>query len=78
MTLILDSAEIKNCVQFNEDLIPIIEDAFKSLASKYPERYGAKIGFDNKLAHLCAAGADFLCMPSRFEPCGLSQMYIMI
>lgn len=57
---------------------PTLEDAFKSLASKYPERYGAKIGFDNKLAHLCAAGADFLCMPSRFEPCGLSQMYAMI
>jgi starch synthase len=34
--------------------------------------------FNNELSHLSAAGADFLLMPSRFEPCGLSQMYSMV
>jgi starch synthase len=56
---------------------PALESAFKDLADRYPGRFAAYIGFDNKLAHLLAAGADFLLMPSRVEPCGLSQMYAM-
>jgi len=57
---------------------PLLEHLFRDLAGRYPGRFAAHIGFDNKLAHLTAAGADFLLMPSRFEPCGLSQLYAMI
>src|SRR5262249_30222449 len=41
----------------------------------YPDRIGARIGFDEGLAHLIEAGADIFLMPSHFEPCGLNQMY---
>lgn len=44
-------------------------------AKKYPAKLGVKIAFDNALAHLIEAGADMFLMPSRFEPCGLNQMY---
>ncbi|MFP4069560.1 MAG: glycogen synthase [Opitutales bacterium] len=54
-----------------------LEHAFADLARRYPGRFAAHLAFDNRLAHLCVAGADFLIMPSRFEPCGLSQMYAM-
>lgn len=57
---------------------PSLEASFRELAGRHPRRFAAYLGFDNKLAHLTAAGADFLLMPSRFEPCGLSQMYAMI
>ena len=56
---------------------PALEEAFKALAVRHPGRFAAHIGFDNQLAHLSVAGSDFLLMPSRFEPCGLSQMYSM-
>ncbi|MGE5244342.1 MAG: glycogen synthase GlgA [Betaproteobacteria bacterium] len=45
------------------------------LASAHPDRIAARIGFDESLAHLVEAGADLFLMPSRFEPCGLNQMY---
>ena len=45
------------------------------LAHLYPERIGVRIGFDEGLAHLIEGGADIFLMPSRFEPCGLNQMY---
>ena len=41
----------------------------------HPDRIGARIGFDEALAHLIEGGADIFLMPSRFEPCGLNQMY---
>jgi starch synthase len=44
-------------------------------AAKYPGKLGVKIAFDNGLAHLIEAGADMFLMPSRFEPCGLNQIY---
>ncbi|HEY8208564.1 MAG TPA: glycosyltransferase, partial [Myxococcaceae bacterium] len=40
-----------------------------------PDRVGVYVGFDTKLSHLIEAGSDFFCMPSRYEPCGLNQMY---
>jgi starch synthase len=46
-----------------------------TLAAAYPDRIGARIGFDESLAHLIEGGADMFLMPSRFEPCGLNQMY---
>jgi starch synthase len=48
---------------------------WKTLARRYPDRIGARIGFDEALAHRIEAGADLFLMPSRFEPCGLNQMY---
>jgi starch synthase len=51
------------------------EDLWRGLASRFPDRIGAKIGFDEPLAHLIEGGADLFLMPSRFEPCGLNQMY---
>ena len=46
-------------------------------AQKYPGKLGVKIAFDNQLAHLIEAGSDMFLMPSRYEPCGLNQMYSM-
>jgi len=48
---------------------------FQDLRAKYPQQVGVKITFDNALAHKIEAGADFFIMPSRFEPCGLNQIY---
>ncbi|NTU42150.1 MAG: glycogen synthase GlgA [Nitrospirales bacterium] len=45
------------------------------LPRTYPEKFGCYIGYSNALAHKIEAGADFFLMPSRFEPCGLNQMY---
>ena len=47
------------------------------LAQARPDRVGVFIGFDERRAHLVEAGADIFLMPSRFEPCGLNQMYSM-
>ena len=51
------------------------EDALRALNRRYPEAVGVRIGFQAEEARSLFAGADFLLMPSRFEPCGLSQMY---
>jgi starch synthase len=48
---------------------------FEELAGRYPERLGVKITFDNALAHRIEAGCDMFLMPSRYEPCGLNQIY---
>ncbi len=51
------------------------EDFFNWLARHYPGRVGVYIGFNVELSHLIEAGSDFFLMPSRYEPCGLNQMY---
>jgi starch synthase len=51
------------------------QDFFLSLAAKYPGRAAVKVGYDDALAHKIEAGADMFLMPSRYEPCGLSQIY---
>ena len=51
------------------------ESALKGLAARHPGAVGVNIGFDETQARRMFAGSDFLLMPSRFEPCGLSQMY---
>jgi starch synthase len=53
------------------------EDLFRRMVAEVPHRARAKIGFDEGLAHRIEAGADLFLMPSRFEPCGLNQMYSM-
>ncbi len=51
------------------------QEALKQLAAKYPEQLAVHFKFDEKAAHLIEGGADMFLMPSRFEPCGLNQMY---
>jgi starch synthase len=53
------------------------EDMWRGLAAAFPDRIAAHIGFDERHAHLVEAGADLFLMPSRYEPCGLNQMYSM-
>jgi starch synthase len=52
-----------------------LEDAFRALAASYPDRIAARIGYDEGLAHRVEAGSDIFLMPSRYEPCGLNQIY---
>jgi len=51
------------------------EIQLKELALKYPQQVACRIGYDETLAHQIEAGADAFLMPSRFEPCGLNQLY---
>ena len=51
------------------------ERALQALAAEAPHSIAVTIGFDEELAHLITAGSDMFLMPSRFEPCGLNQMY---
>jgi len=52
-----------------------LESAFVRLAGEYPGRIGVIIGYDEHLAHRMQGGADAILIPSRFEPCGLTQLY---
>lgn len=54
-----------------------MEQYFQKLAQEYPGKCASTIGYDEALAHKIMAGADIFLMPSRFEPCGLNQMYGM-
>ena len=54
---------------------PVLAQALQALGRKYPGQVGVFIGYDEQLAHLIEAGADVFLMPSRFEPCGMNQMY---
>lgn len=54
---------------------PSHEEHFRSSQARYPEKLGLRIGFDEGLAHRIEAGADLFLMPSRYEPCGLTQLY---
>ena len=48
---------------------------FKEMKTKYPNKISVNLRFDNPLAHLIEAGSDMFLMPSRYEPCGLNQLY---
>ena len=54
-----------------------IENNLEKLKEHYHGNYNCYIGYNEKLAHIIYAGADFLLMPSRVEPCGLNQMYAL-
>lgn len=51
-----------------------LEAAFRAAAARHPGRIGVRIGYDEKLSHLMQGGADAILVPSRFEPCGLTQL----
>ena len=50
-------------------------DLLKKIGGEYPRKISVNIRFDNKMAHMIEAGADMFLMPSRYEPCGLNQLY---
>jgi starch synthase len=54
---------------------PRLEQGFRALAERAPDRFAVRLTYDEALAHKIEAGADVFLMPSRFEPCGLTQMY---
>src|SRR5690606_18136792 len=55
----------------------LLEAALSALADAHPERLAFRNGYDERLAHRIIAGSDLLVMPSRYEPCGLTQLYAM-
>jgi starch synthase len=54
---------------------PALEAAFLAAAQSHPRQVGVRIGYDEALAHRLIAGSDVIVVPSRFEPCGLIQLY---
>ncbi len=54
---------------------PALEAAMRGLHQRFPHRVGLRVGYDEALSHRMFAGADAVLVPSRFEPCGLTQMY---
>ncbi len=57
---------------------PRFEQGYLSLQQRFRDRFAVRIGFDEPLAHLVEAGSDFFVMPSKYEPCGLNQMYSLL
>jgi starch synthase len=56
---------------------PALEAGFVAASRQYPDAVGCVLGYDEPLAHLIQAGSDALLVPSRFEPCGLTQLYAL-
>jgi len=54
---------------------PMIEGSFQAAHTRHPNKIGVRIGYDEALSHRVQAGADAILVPSRFEPCGLTQLY---
>jgi len=55
-----------------------LEKELREAARKWPDKFACHIGYSEELAHLIEAGSDAFLMPSRFEPCGLNQMYSLV
>ena len=51
------------------------EELFKRLNKQFPQKFAVKVAYDNAIAHKIEAGADMFLMPSKYEPCGLNQIY---
>jgi starch synthase len=56
----------------------LLQKFFAGMAQKHSDKFSCFIGFDDELAHLIEAGSDMFLMPSKFEPCGLNQMYSLM
>jgi starch synthase len=54
---------------------PVLEQSIREAATRHPGRVSVIFGYDEPLSHLMQAGADAILIPSRFEPCGLTQLY---
>ena len=54
---------------------PEYERGYRNLAARFPGKVAVQFGYNERLSHRIEAGCDFFLMPSRFEPCGLNQMY---
>jgi starch synthase len=54
-----------------------LEQAFREAAARHPGQIAVEIGYDETLAHAIIAGSDVILVPSRFEPCGLTQLYAL-
>ena len=54
---------------------PLLEEGMRAAAARHPGRVSIVFGYDEPLSHLMQAGADAILIPSRFEPCGLTQLY---
>jgi starch synthase len=54
-----------------------VQESLRQAAKRHPGRVGLKFGFDEPLAHRIMGGADIFLIPSRYEPCGLTQMYAL-
>lgn len=75
-------AEIAHALMQEDILLAVLgtgdrkyEELFRALAADFPGRVGLKVAYDNRIAHLIEAGSDMFLMPSRYEPCGLNQIY---
>lgn len=74
-------ANIDRIMQENVQLVvlgsgsPELEWLLNEAQSRYPNQIGVKIGYDEALSHQIIAGGDVILVPSRFEPCGLTQLY---
>ncbi len=55
----------------------LLADTLRGLAERFPRRIVFRSGYDERFSHLIHAGSDFYLMPSRYEPCGMNQMYAM-
>ncbi len=55
----------------------LLESSFREMAARFPRDVGVSSRYDERLAHRVMAGSDVILVPSRFEPCGLTQMYAM-
>ncbi|MCI0409946.1 MAG: glycogen synthase GlgA [Acidobacteria bacterium] len=79
--LVAEAAEA--LLQAGADLVilgsgePDIVDRLETLRARHPQRVALYIGYNETLSHLVVAGSDLLLIPSRYEPCGLTQMYAM-
>src|SRR5215475_3839134 len=51
------------------------EQGYRDLAARYPAKVAVRFAYDQGLSHRIEAGCDFFLLPSRYEPCGLNQMY---
>ncbi|MEW6269480.1 MAG: glycogen synthase GlgA [Thermodesulfobacteriota bacterium] len=72
---LLEQGEAQLVVQGSGDAG--LESFFRELAGRHPRRAAARIGYSEEMAHAIHGGADFFLMPSRYEPCGLGQMYAL-